>query len=275
MADSVAAIVLAAGAGARLSPLSRFRPKPLCPVGGVPLLDGNLERVEAVVGRGPATVAVNAHHHAAALAAHVAGRAHLSVEEPEALGTAGGVAHLRPWLDGRAALVVNGDTWSSIDLRPLVEGWSGDVVRVLVVGSDGLVPGVGVLGSLLPPAVIAGLPHRPAGLYEACWKPLQAEGRIEVVGADDAHAAGREEVGPQVVRREVVGADGAFVACDRPADYLRANLLASGGVSVVGEGAVVEGEVVRSVVWPGQRVEAGERLVDAVRYAPGRTLLIR
>lgn len=235
-----------------MSPLSRFLPKPLCPVGGVPLLDGNLARVAAVAGGDPAGLAVNAHHHAAAIAAHVAGRAHLSVEEPEALGTAGAVAHLRPWLDGRPALVVNGDTWSTIDLRPLVEGWSGDVVRVLVVGSAGLVPGVGVLGSLLPPDVVAGLPHRPAGLYEACWKPLQAEGRIEVVGAD-----------------------GAFVACDTPRDYLAANLAASGGEPVVGEGAVVEGELVRSVVWPGQRVEAGERLVDAVRYAPGRTLLVR
>lgn len=252
MADSLAAIVLAAGAGTRLSPLSRVLPKPLCPVAGVPLLDGNLARVEAVVGDGPSFVAVNAHHHATVLAAHVAGRAHLSVEEPEALGTAGGVAHLRPWLDGRPALVVNGDTWSSIDLRPLVAGWSGDVVRVLVVGSAGLVPGVGVLGSLLPARVIAGLPHRPAGLYEACWKPLQSEGRIEVVGAD-----------------------GPFVACDRPRDYLAANLLASGGEPVVGEGAVVEGTLVRSVVWPGQRVARGERLVDAVRYGPGRTLLVR
>jgi ADP-glucose pyrophosphorylase len=34
---------------------------------------------------------------------------------------------------------------------------------------------------------------------------------------------------------------------------------------VVGEGAVVEGELVRSVVWPGGVVRRGERLVDAVR----------
>jgi mannose-1-phosphate guanylyltransferase/MurNAc alpha-1-phosphate uridylyltransferase len=252
MPDSVAAIVLAAGAGARLQPLTRFRPKPLCPVGDATLLDGNLARVAAVVGPGADRVAVNAHHHVDQLAAAVAGRAHLSVEVGEALGTAGAVAHLRGWLDGRPALVVNGDTWSTIDLRPLVAGWDGERVRVLVAGGDALVDGVGVLGSLLPPAAVAALPHRPAGLYEACWKPLLAQGRVEVVGGD-----------------------GPFVACDTPRDYLRANLTWSGGEPVVGAGAVVEGELVRSVVWPGAVVHRGERLVDAIRIDEEHTVLVR
>jgi MurNAc alpha-1-phosphate uridylyltransferase len=252
MADILAAIVLGAGAGSRLRPLTRFRPKVLCPIGNVPLLDANVERVAAVVGAGPAHVAVNAHHGAEEVVAHVGARAHLSVEEPEALGTAGAVAHLRGWLDGRAALVVNGDSWSTIDLVALVDGWDGNHVRVLVAGAPVLAPGVGVLGSLLPPDVIAGLPHRPAGLYEACWLPLQAAGQIEVVGGE-----------------------GTFVACDRPRDYLAANLLASGGASVVGDGAVVDGELVRSVVWPGGRVEAGEVLVDAIRVGERTTVLVR
>ena len=216
------------------------------------LVDHNLERVARVVGDGPAHLAVNAHHHAEQLVAHLAGRAHVSVEAAVALGTAGGVANLRPWLDGRGALVVNGDTWSTIDLAPLVSGWDGATVRVLVVGASTLAPGVGILGSLLPPAAIAGLPHGPAGLYESCWLPLLGEGRLEIV----------EAAGP-------------FVPCDRPRDYLAANLLASGGASVVGRGARVEGEVVRSVVWPGAVVERGERLVDAIRLDDGSTVLVR
>jgi NDP-sugar pyrophosphorylase family protein len=252
MPDSVAAIVLGAGAGTRLRPLTRFRPKPLCPVGDATLLDGNLDRVAAVVGRGPEHLAVNAHHHVEQLADAVAGRAHLSVEGPEALGTAGAVAHLRPWLDGRPALVVNGDSWTTIELAPLVEGWDGERVRVLVVGPPALVDGVGILGSLLPPDVIAGLPHRPAGLYEACWRPLRDEGRLEVVGAE-----------------------GPFVACDTPRDYLAANLAWSGGEPVVGEGAVVEGSLTRSVVWPGAVVHPGEVLVDAIRLDDRATVLVR
>ena len=113
-------------------------------------------------------------------------------------------------------------------------------------------PAPRILGSLLPPDAIADLPLRPAGLYEACWRPRQADGRIEVVGAE-----------------------GPFVACDRPRDYLAANLLASAGESVVGEGARVDGRVVRSVVWPGATVAAGEVLVDAIRIDDRTTVLVR
>jgi hypothetical protein len=55
------------------------------------------------------------------------------------------------------------------------------------------------------------------------------------------------------------------VDCGRPADYLAANLMASGGASVVGEGAVVEGSVERCVVWPGAYVGPREHLVEVVR----------
>ena len=55
--------------------------------------------------------------------------------------------------------------------------------------------------------------------------------------------------------------------CGTPADYLRANLVASGGEPVVEPGADVQGELVRSVVWAGERVGPEERLVDAVRAA--------
>jgi NDP-sugar pyrophosphorylase family protein len=252
MPDSLAAVVLGAGAGERLRPLTRLLPKVLCPVDGVALVDGNLLRVQAVVGAGPASVAVNAHHGADLLGRHLAGRVHVSVEPDVALGTAGGVAHLRPWLDGRPALVVNGDTWSTVELRPVVDGWDGRRVRVVVAGEEAeLRPGVRILGSLLPPDVIAELPHRPAGLYESCWRPAAAAGRLEVVARP-----------------------GPCVPCDRPRDYLAANLAASGGRSVVGRGAVVEGVLVRSVVWPGATVRPGEVLVDAIR-TPELTVLVR
>ena len=114
MGDSLAAVVLAAGAGARLRPLTRIRPKALCPVGNVPLVDAAIERARRVT---PA-VAVNVHHGRALLEAHLAGRVHLSIEADRALGTAGGLANLRTWLAGRAALVLNADAWHEADLNP-------------------------------------------------------------------------------------------------------------------------------------------------------------
>lgn len=255
MADSVAALVLAAGVGSRLEPLTRLRPKPLCPVGGVPLVDHALERVAAIVGTGRDRVAVNAHRHADQLVEHVDGRAHVSVEPgDEALGTAGAVGHLRRWLDGRALVVVNGDTWTRIRLDPLLDGWDGQRVRVLVQGPPGTqaAPGAQVVASVLPAAVAAGLRAEVSGLTNRVWWPAKADGRLESVAVQ-----------------------GELVSCDRPRDYLRANLASSGGASVIGEGAVVEGEVTRSVVWPGVRVVAGERLVDAVKAADDVLVLVR
>src|SRR5688500_13503964 len=103
MPDSVAGVVLAAGAGTRLRPLTLFRPKALCPVNNVPLVDLAVGRVQAAT----PSVAVNVHHGRGQLERHLAGRVHLSVEEEEPLGTAGALGRLREWIDGRPVLVHN------------------------------------------------------------------------------------------------------------------------------------------------------------------------
>jgi ADP-glucose pyrophosphorylase len=54
--------------------------------------------------------------------------------------------------------------------------------------------------------------------------------------------------------------------------YLGANLLASGGASVVGEGATVDGQIHECVVWPGARVAADERLERCIRLFDGQTV---
>ncbi|MGH8892207.1 MAG: NTP transferase domain-containing protein [Actinomycetes bacterium] len=254
MPDDLAAVVLAAGAGTRLRPLTDVRPKALCTVDRRPLLDWALERVTAYAGE----VAVNVHHHADRMLAALAGRdVHVSHEEPEALGTAGALGRLRGWLDGRAVLVSNADAWYPADaaavLADLVGGWEGERPRLLCVpapGPDGAdFADLRYVGTaLLPWWSVRDLAATPAGLYEVSWAALHAEGRVELVPADLA-----------------------AVDCGTPRAYLRANMVASGGRPVLEDGARVEGEVVRSVVWAGERVRPGERLVDAVRAA-GTTL---
>jgi MurNAc alpha-1-phosphate uridylyltransferase len=250
----VAGLVLAAGAGTRLRPLTLLRPKPLCPVGDRALLDWALESLQPVA---PA-LAVNVHHGREQIEAHLAARrvagsgaVHLSVERDEALGTAGAVGHLREWLDGRHVVVANGDTWHRADLRRLLEGWDGERVRVLTPTPLPFGPRSAVIASLLPWSRAARLAAAPSGLWEVLWAEELAAGRLEAVH-DPAVA----------------------IDCGTPAQYLRANLEWSGGESVVGEGAVVQGSIERTVVWPGSRVEAGERLVDAIR-AEDRTVLVR
>jgi N-acetyl-alpha-D-muramate 1-phosphate uridylyltransferase len=250
MADSVAAIVLAAGLGTRLAPLTRVLPKALCPVGNVPLVDLALDHVAPLT----TAVAVNVHAQRDRMVAHLGGRAHLSIEEPAILGTAGAVGRLRDWVAGRPAVVVNADSWHRADLRRLVAGWDGERVRLLVAGGPGagLLARTAVCASLLPWSQVRALRPEPSGLYEVCWRPQADAGRLDLVGYD-----------------------GPFFDCGTPHGYLAANMAVSGGSSVVGEEAVVAGELIRSVVWAGGVVRGGEVLVDAVRVGKRLTVLVR
>lgn len=240
--------MLAAGLGTRLRPLTVQHPKALCPVGNVALVDLAMERLAPVAG----AVAVNVHRHRAAMEAHLAGRAHSSIEEGQPLGTAGALGHLRGWLDGRGAVVVNADAWCPGSVAPLLEGWDGERPRVLVVGENELGPRSRVAGALVPWHDVAGLEALPSGLWEVCWSRALEDGRLDAVRYD-----------------------GPFVDCGTPADYLSANLQASGGASVVGDGAEVDGTLERCVVWPGARVRPSESLVDAIRFDGERTVLVR
>lgn len=250
MVSRLAALVLAAGEGRRLRPLTDLLPKPLCPVANTPLVDHALGRVR----RHTEAVAVNVHHHADLLRAHLAGsRVHLSVEEPEVLGTAGAVGHLRGWIDGRDLLALNSDAWGTDDLDAFVGGWDRRTVRLLVAYDAGRPDFDGVwrfAGAALTPWELArDLPDEPAGMYETLWSPLLGRDRLELVPTT-----------------------GAYVDCGTPRDYLAANLIASGGQSVIGQGAVVEGSVEGSVVWPDAHVGPDEHLVRAIRLPDGTTL---
>ena len=249
-------VVLAAGAGTRLRPLTAVLPKALCPVDGVALLDLAVARARAVASE----VAVNVHHGRPLMEAHLASLddpVHVSVEESEALGTAGALGHLRDWIDGRPVLVVNVDAWHRADLAALAAGWDGEHPRLLTVRAG---PGRPATwdedcyagAALLPAAGVQRMPSSPAGLWEVWWQGLTP-------GVD----------------LELVRHEGPWFDCGTPASYLAANLEVSGGRSVVSPDAVVEGRVVESVVWAGARVEADEYLYRAVR-APGPvTVLVR
>lgn len=126
MSDSTTApvrgIVLAAGYGTRLAPITDHLPKPLLPVAGVPLLDHVLARLFAG-GVGP--VAVNSHHLgplvADHLAAHPAGSQLVHYSETEILGTGGALANAREFLAATPEFVVfNGDVLCDVDLGELL-----------------------------------------------------------------------------------------------------------------------------------------------------------
>ena len=249
MTTTPAGVALAAGAGTRLRPLTTLRPKALCPVNNIALLDLALDRLAPHTGTGADHLAVNAHHLAGQITDHVNGRVYVQVEQPEALGTAGALGELRDWLDGRDALVTNADAYLADGLAALTTGWDGQRCRLLVMPvthggdfTDAVGPVRYIGACLLPWRLVRALQPAPTGLYEVLWRPEHAAGRLEFV------------------RLDAVAID-----CGTPADYLRANLHAAGGASVIGAGAQVEGHVERCVVWDGAHVRSDERLVDCIR----------
>ena len=105
------AMVMAAGLGKRMRPLTATRPKPLIEVGGKPLLDHVLEKLHAA---GVKKVVVNVHYLADAVEAHLVSRRHgldvvISDERRLLMETGGGLVQAEPLIDSDPFLSVNSD----------------------------------------------------------------------------------------------------------------------------------------------------------------------
>jgi mannose-1-phosphate guanylyltransferase len=115
------ALLLAAGIGSRLRPLTNDIPKCLVPVHGRPLLDYWLD---LVFPGGIERALVNTHWLADQVAAHVAAspwRSHIDlVHEDELLGTGGTILANREWFGGHAFLVAHADNLTDFDVAGLI-----------------------------------------------------------------------------------------------------------------------------------------------------------
>ena len=130
------AMIMAAGLGTRMRPLTDDKPKPMIKVGGKTLIDHALDRLVAV---GVKVAVVNVHYRADMLKAHLAKRHDVEIrfsEETDALlGTGGGVVNALAHFEGRPFFIMNSDTvW--------VEGVGGALERMIArwdpVAMDGL-----------------------------------------------------------------------------------------------------------------------------------------
>ena len=123
------AIVLAAGLGKRMRPLTDTVPKPMVPVAGRPLIDHGLD---ALARAGVSSAIVNVHYLADALEAHVAERTTprvtISDERERLLDSGGGIRHALSLTTADEVLLVNADTFwrdaPGIDnIRALASAW--------------------------------------------------------------------------------------------------------------------------------------------------------
>ncbi|MFE8712607.1 N-acetylmuramate alpha-1-phosphate uridylyltransferase MurU [Aeromonas allosaccharophila] len=122
------AMILAAGRGERMRPLTDLLPKPLLAVGGKPLIVHHIEKLKSA---GVTELVIN-HAWLGHKLVEVLGDGsalgvtiHWSAEE-SALETAGGIVQALPLLGADPFLVINGDTWLDLDYHTLVSQPLGD-----------------------------------------------------------------------------------------------------------------------------------------------------
>ncbi|MFM5906982.1 MAG: nucleotidyltransferase family protein [Novosphingobium sp.] len=133
------AMIMAAGKGTRMMPLTKDRPKPLVGVAGQTLLDHVLDHLrKAGVGR----IVVNVHYLADQIEAHLARHAgdfavSISDERHLLLDTGGGLVQARDMIEGDPFICVNADNWwvdgAQNALARLAEAWDGGVMDVLML----------------------------------------------------------------------------------------------------------------------------------------------
>ena len=132
---ALTAVILAAGFGTRLRPLSYRVPKPLFPILNRPLLGLILSKLEAA---GFKRIAINAHHLAADIKLYLETQVQWNLEiflsyEPEILGTGGGLRNLAEFLGNAPFLVINGDILTDLDFAEIYNLHQPDALATLVL----------------------------------------------------------------------------------------------------------------------------------------------
>src|SRR5260221_287583 len=119
----VRAMIMAAGAGTRLHPLTHSVPKPMVPIANRPVLEYTIDNLRR---QGGTELVLNLHSHPQLIQDHFKDGSAWGVRieyshEPELLGTAGGVRKVAPFLKGGTFLVMSGDGLTDVDLKSVIE----------------------------------------------------------------------------------------------------------------------------------------------------------
>lgn len=292
------AMILAAGFGTRLRPLTEALPKPLVPLGDRPVLAHIAERLHAA---GVRATAINTHHEARAFSAEALARLPLRLEvlhEPAILGTAGGLANAAGRFGGAEVLVWNGDIVAEVDAEALIaDHRRGTAGATLVIAPRP--PGEGTVGldargevvrlrgerfgeevssgdflgvQVVSAALVARLPARGCLVGDGYLPALRAGRRLATLPFE----APWSDIGTLEAYLE---ANLRWLRARGGEAYVGTRARVGAGVtleaSVVGEGAIVEGEgpVRRAVIWPGARARAP--LEDAVVMTSGQVVPAR
>lgn len=273
------ALVLTAGLGTRLRPLTYVRAKAAVPVNGEPLV----RRVARwLAARGIDEHVYNLHHHPASIAACLGDGASLGIRvryswEPTVLGSAGGPRHALPLLLDRGSerfLIVNGDTLTNVDLDALLDRHEQSHARVTMALIPNPAPekygGVTVSGN----GFVTGFTRPGTGIESFHFIGVQvAEADVFSHLEDNVVSESVNGLYPVMIRDEggsiaAFVSDASFNDIGTPLDCLRTSLALSAeegdrmvaSTAQIGANAIVE----RTAIWDDVIVGAGTHLRDCI-----------
>lgn len=274
------ALILAAGLGTRLAPLSACRAKAALPVAGEALIRRQIRWLAAA---GVTRVVVNLHHRPASITAVLGHGDDLGVAvayswEGRVLGSAGGPARALELLDRPTFYVVNGDTLTDLDLPALAAAHAATAPLVTMAASPAVPAGYNALL-----ADEAGRWHGVRRAGTTAGAELTARHFVGVQVVERAAFAGVAVARPSEILHDVyprlVAVDAgavrvwtsaaAFRDVQTPADYLdtaRAVAAAERRPLDRGRGTVVAAtaRLVDTICWDGVVVDAGAELTSCI-----------
>ncbi len=132
------AMILAAGLGNRMRPLTLYKPKPLLEVGGKPLIVWHIKKLKEI---GVTEIVINSAWLADVLIAALGDGSQFGVQirwtrEDEGLETAGGIINALPLLGTEPFILVNGDVWTTFDFSSLLDvNLENDLAHLVLVNN--------------------------------------------------------------------------------------------------------------------------------------------
>jgi mannose-1-phosphate guanylyltransferase len=281
-------MILAAGLGTRLRPLTLRRPKTLVPVGNIAVIDRIISYLKV---HGVTDLVINAHHYPEQLLRHVRDNRAFGVRietrvEPEILGTGGGIRNTMDFWDRDPFIVINGDILTDIDLHLACEAHRRNQalatlvlherapfnqveidrrMNILEIGEENAPGRLAFTGiHIIEPELLNFI---PAGIYSNiidCYRRLIRSGRsIKAYISENHYWRDIGTIDSYVqANRESLG-KGAFLAGSGSRIDPSAHLF---DWAVIGDGTVIQkgAEIRRSILWENVKVGPGLKVSRSI-----------